>query len=65
MPCVGSCTSKNCFTRSAYDTTVGSKTMRIASVWPVPPVQTSSYVGWGLCPPAYPTDVDQTPGSCQ
>ena len=36
--------------------------MRTASVWPVRPEQTSSYVGCGVWPPAYPADVDQTPG---
>ena len=52
MPWVGSWTSKNRLTRSAYETTEGSKTTRIASVWPVRPLQTSSYVGCGVTPPA-------------
>src|SRR3954471_13756508 len=62
MPCVGSCSSKNTFTRSAYETFHGSKTTRTASVCPVWPEQTSSYDGCGVDPPAYPADVDQTPG---
>ena len=37
---------------SAYDTFAGSKTMRTASVWPVRPLHTSSYVGCGVVPPA-------------
>ena len=52
MPWVGSCTSKNRLTRSAYETTFGSKTTRTASVWPVRPEQTSSYDGWAVKPPA-------------
>jgi hypothetical protein len=52
MPWVGSWISKNLFTRSAYDTTVGSKTMRTASVCPVRPEQTSSYDGCAVWPPA-------------
>ena len=52
MPWVGSCTSKNLFTRSAYATTFGSKTIRTASVWLVRPLQTSSYDGFGVVPPA-------------
>ena len=31
-------------------------------MWLVRPLQTSSYDGWGVVPPAYPTEVDQTPG---
>ena len=31
-------------------------------MWPVRPEQTSSYDGCGVVPPAYPTEVDQTPG---
>ena len=31
-------------------------------MWPVRPRHTSSYDGLGVMPPAYPTDVDQTPG---
>ncbi len=38
---------------------------RTTSAWPVRPVQTSSYVGLGVEPPAYPTEVDQTPGTSQ
>ena len=34
-------------------------------MWPVWPEQTSSYDGCGVVPPAYPTEVDQTPGICQ
>ena len=34
-------------------------------MWPVRPLQTSSYDGFGVMPPAYPTEVDQTPGTCQ
>jgi hypothetical protein len=52
MPWVGSWISKNFFSRSAYDTFAGSNTTRTASVWPVCPLHTSSYVGWGVLPPA-------------
>ncbi len=34
-------------------------------MWPVRPLQTSSYDGFGVLPPAYPTEVDHTPGTCQ
>ena len=34
-------------------------------MWAVRPVQTSSYVGFGVEPPEYPTDVETTPGTFQ
>ena len=37
---------------------------RSAIYWTTPE-QTSSYDGFGVVPPAYPTEVDQTPGTCQ
>ena len=48
MPWVGSWTSQKTFTRSVKVILVGSKTTRTASVWPVRPLQTSSYVGLGV-----------------
>ena len=46
-------------------TSAGSKTTRTISAWPVLPEHTSSYVGFGVRPPAYPTAVEMTPGVCQ
>src|SRR6266508_4410215 len=65
MPWVGSCDSQNTFSSSPNVTCFGSNTTRTASVCPVRPVQTSSYVGFGVYPPAYPTAVVQTPGMSQ
>src|SRR5699024_4230514 len=65
MPCVGSCHSKNVASSFSTGSTCGSNTTRTASVCPVAPEQTSSYVGLGVQPPAYPTAVVHTPSSSQ
>src|SRR5439155_5816801 len=49
----------------SYDTFFGSNATSTASACPVRPVHTSSYVGFGVNPPAYPTAVVYTPGICQ
>ena len=46
-------------------TFAGSNATRTASACPVRPEQTSSYVGFGVNPPAYPAAVEYTPGICQ
>ncbi len=48
MPCVGSCDSQNSLTSSSYDTFAGSNATSTTSAWPVRPVHTSSYVGFGV-----------------
>src|SRR5205823_6991433 len=65
IPWLGSWFSQKTFSRSAYATFVGSYTTCTASVCPVYPEQTSSYVGFGVTPPAYPTEVEMTPGTFQ
>ena len=65
MPCVGSCASKNTLSNRSKGSTDGSKTARTTSACPVSPEQTSSYVGYGVKPPAYPTAVVHTPSVCQ
>src|SRR6266540_1929467 len=62
MPCVGSWFSQNAFNSSSYETTLGSNTTTTTSAWPVRPLQASSYVAFGVKPPAYPTAVVYTPG---
>src|SRR5690606_39753533 len=57
--------SQNTWSSVSYDTAEGSKTTSTTSACPVRAVQTSSYVGLGVCPPAYPTAVEYTPGVCQ
>src|SRR5439155_7090580 len=65
MPWLGSWFSQNTLSRSAYATFAGSYTTWTTSVCPVYPEHTSSYVGFGVTPPAYPTDVEMTPGIFQ
>src|SRR5262249_22127733 len=65
MPWVGSWFSQNTWSNWSYEILVGSNTTRTTSLWPVPPVHTSRYVGFGVYPAAYPTDVLYTPGSFQ
>src|SRR6059058_3854125 len=65
MPCVGSWFSQKSRRISSYDVCCGSNTTSTASVCPVRPEQTSSYVGFFVKPPAYPTAVVYTPGACQ
>src|SRR2546430_15579418 len=65
MPWVGSWFSQNTLSRSARGTPDGSYTTWTTSVCPVWPEQTSSYVGFGVCPPAYPTDAEITPEMLQ
>ena len=48
---VGLWFSKNTFTKSEYEISVGSNSICIASAWPVLSVQTSSYVGLSVWPP--------------
>jgi hypothetical protein len=52
MPWVGSWLSQKMRSRASYDVTAGSNTTSTASVWPVRPPHTSSYVGLGVKPPA-------------
>src|SRR3954463_12850851 len=65
MPCVGSWLSQKTLSSSSYVIAVRSNTTRTASVWLVMPLHTSSYVGFFVSPPAYPTAVEYTPGSSQ
>ena len=52
IPCVGSWPSQKSLSSASYEVTFGSNTTSTASVWPVRPLQTSSYVGFGVTPPA-------------
>src|SRR6266704_1515245 len=65
IPCVGSWFSQKTLSRSANVTRAGSYTTWTTSACPVYPEQTSSYVGFGVTPPAYPTAVEITPGIFQ
>jgi hypothetical protein len=49
---VGSWIVKKTARRSRNDSTEGSKVTRTTSAWPVRPLHTSSYVGFGFRPPA-------------
>src|SRR3989344_6432050 len=65
FPCrlsvVGSWDAKKTVISVRNDTCAGSYSIRVTSAWPVRPVDTSSYVGFGLVPPAYPGITDTTP----
>src|ERR671918_172425 len=65
MYCVGSWFSQNTARRSSRLTCSGSNATSTASVWPVIDVHVSWYVGFGVCPPEYPTAVVYPPGTCQ
>ena len=65
MPWVGSWASQKRLNSDPNDTTFGSYTTSTASVWPVRPEQTSSYEGFLVVPPAYPTAVAATPSVSQ
>ena len=52
MPWVGSWPSQNARRISSRLVFAGSQTTSTASVWPVRPLQTSSYVGFFVNPPA-------------
>src|SRR5205085_10778344 len=65
MPWVGSWFSQNTFSSCSYAIADGSYTTWTTSACPVSPEHTSSYVALGVRPPAYPTEVEYTPGSCQ
>src|SRR6266702_6305759 len=60
---VGSWIVKNTSSSSRYEISSGSKVTWTTSAWPVVPVHTSSYEGWGTCPPAYPDCTPTTPRS--
>ena len=50
IPCVGSWLSQNVFSSSSYETFFGSNTTSTTSEWPVRPLHTSRYVGFGVKP---------------
>ena len=52
IPCVGSWLSQKTRSSSSKLTRDGSNATRTTSAWPVRPEQTSSYVGFGVKPPA-------------
>ena len=52
MPWVGSWLSQNTCSICWNVTSAGSKMIRTTSAWPVRPVHTSSYAGFGVTPPA-------------
>ena len=58
IPWVGSWFSQKIFSSCSYDTSAGRNTTCTTSAWPVRPLHTSSYVGLGVIPPAYPTAVE-------
>jgi hypothetical protein len=50
MPWVGSWPSQKTRSSSSYEVFAVSNTASTTSLWPVRPVQTSWYVGFGVCP---------------
>src|SRR3989338_10444221 len=65
FPCllrvVGSWLPKKTVRSVLYETSCGLNSMYTTSAWPVVPLHTCSYVGFGTVPPEYPGKTTETP----